>query len=189
MQVYVDRPVNNLLFFCVFLLCFFFLFRYHCHTLPPVSPRAVGTVTQSKVLWIGIQVPSCQPTNCQVSGTLPTPTEGNTATTTLLHTRNKVCHQRAEENYRKQLMAVTEITENITNPNFRLCCEFKSCEMGTNWVWIWARRLACELSYLAMIVWYIFRHFVQAILCDGLEEQRTKAYNASLFEVLRAQHH
>lgn len=73
---------------------FFFQPRYHCHTLPPASLRAVETVTQSKVLWIGTPVPSCQPTNCQVSGTLPTPTEENTVTTTLLHTRSsKVCRR------------------------------------------------------------------------------------------------
>lgn len=93
MYPYVDSPVINLLGFFFLLFFCFFLFRYHCHTLPLVSPRAVGTVTQSKVLWIGTRVPSCQPTNCQVSGTLPTPMEGNIATTTLLHTHNQVCHR------------------------------------------------------------------------------------------------
>lgn len=69
-------------------------FRYHCPTLPPVSRRAVETVTLSKVLWTGTQVPSCQHTNCQVFGTPLTPTEGNTATTTRLRTPNKVCRHR-----------------------------------------------------------------------------------------------
>lgn len=90
-------------------------FRYHCHTLPPVSLRAVETVTRSKVLWIGTQVPSCQPTNCQVSGTLPTPTEGNTATTTLLHTHNKVCHHRVRDSCRKHLMKLTAIAQPSQN--------------------------------------------------------------------------
>lgn len=86
---------------------FFFHLRYHCHTLPPVSLRAVETVTQSKVLWTGTPVPSCQPTNCQVSGTLPTPTEGNTVATTLLHTRSKVCRHRVRDK---------KVTENDCEP-------------------------------------------------------------------------
>lgn len=86
------------LYWGVFFL-FVYLFRYRCHTLPPVSPRAVGTVTQSKVLWTGTRVLSCRLTNCRVSGTLPTPTEGNTATTALLHTHNKVCRHRVKEKH------------------------------------------------------------------------------------------
>lgn len=72
-------------------------FRYHCPTLPPVSRRAVETVTLSKVLWTGTQVPSCQRTNCRVFGTPLTPTEGNTATTTRLRTPNKVCGHRVRD--------------------------------------------------------------------------------------------
>lgn len=103
-------------FFLKIPVCFHFTtttnppFRYHCHTLPPVSLRAVETVTQSKVLWIGTRVPSCQPTNCQVSGTLPTPTEGNTATTTLRHTHNKVFHHRVRDSCRKRFMELTVVT-------------------------------------------------------------------------------
>ena len=139
----LESPViNQLLFFC------FFSFRYHCHTLPPVSPRAVGTVTRSKVLWTGTQVPSCQPTNCQVSGTLPTPTEGSTATTTRLHTHNKVCHHRVK--HRPHLVAV--FAENITALYFRLCCQFLFSEADTHFVRIGALCLACQRAYLAINV-------------------------------------
>lgn len=81
------------------LICCVFLprFRYHCHTLLPVSRRAVEMVTLSKVLWTGTQVPSCQHTNFQVFGTLLTRMAGNTATTVCLRTHNKVCHHRVRD--------------------------------------------------------------------------------------------
>lgn len=80
-------------------MCWVFLsrFRYHCHTLLPVSRRAVEMVTLSKALWTGTQVPSCQHTNFQVFGTLLTRMEGNTATTACLCTHNKVCHHKVRD--------------------------------------------------------------------------------------------
>lgn len=64
-------------------------------------------VTRSKVLWTGTRVPSCQLTNCQVSGTRPTPTEESTATTTLLRS-HKVCYHSVQS---KQLMTHTGIAD------------------------------------------------------------------------------
>lgn len=85
------RGVRPLSLYVVF---FLLRFRYHCHTLLPVSRRAVEMVTPSKVLWTGTQVPSCQHTNFQAFGTLLTQMEGNTATTACLRIHNKVRHHR-----------------------------------------------------------------------------------------------
>ncbi|KAK7922120.1 hypothetical protein WMY93_009022 [Mugilogobius chulae] len=65
------------------------LHLYHCLTHLHVSLKAVETVTQNKVRWIGTPVLFCQPTNCQDFGTLLTAMEVISATTTVLSTPNK----------------------------------------------------------------------------------------------------
>lgn len=74
------------------------------------------TVTLSKVLWTGTQVPSCQHTNFQVFGTPLTPTEGNTATTARLRTPNKVCRHRVRDVINKDAWNEPIIENNLGIP-------------------------------------------------------------------------
>lgn len=110
-------------------------------------------VTLSKVLWTGTQVPSCQRTNCQAFGTPLTRMEGNTATTTHLRTRNKVCHRWArdgsdpgsrviEENFMRRFQAL------LCYKSLFVCLFVSFISSKRLWVWnrdrIYASGLWCS---------------------------------------------